>query len=60
VPFVWYATGAPGFVYGVVAAAIVLVKHRANLARLSAGTESVLPLFGRGKRRVQGPPSSLG
>jgi len=44
--------GSPGWVYGTVAAAIVIAKHRENLARLRAGTESVLPLFGRGKSQA--------
>ncbi len=44
--------GSAGWIYGSVAAAIVLLKHRENIARLRAGTESVLPLFGRGKSKA--------
>jgi len=44
--------GAPGWAYGVAAALVIIAKHRENLARLRAGTESILPLFGRGKSRA--------
>jgi glycerol-3-phosphate acyltransferase PlsY len=44
--------GSAGWAYGGAAAAIVIVKHRENIARLRAGTESVLPLFGRGKSKA--------
>ncbi len=44
--------GGPGWAYGTVAALLIIVKHRENLIRLRAGTESVLPLFGRGKSKA--------
>jgi glycerol-3-phosphate acyltransferase PlsY len=51
-PALGLAIGSPGWAYGGAAAAIIIVKHRANIARLRAGTESVLPLFGRGKSKA--------
>jgi glycerol-3-phosphate acyltransferase PlsY len=44
--------GAPGWAYGIGAAVVILIKHRENIARLRTGTESVLPLFGRGKSKA--------
>ncbi len=49
VPALGMLIGAPGWAYGIISAAIIVVKHRENIARLRAGTESVLPLFGRGR-----------
>ncbi len=37
--------GPGGIAYGALSAVLIVVMHRANLARLRAGTESVLPLF---------------
>lgn len=48
----WLAVGTAGAAYGAAAAALIVVMHRGNLARLRAGTENVLPLFGRGKSRA--------
>lgn len=45
--FVVGGTAAGG--YGIAAAALIVAMHRANIARLRAGTENVLPLFGRGR-----------
>jgi glycerol-3-phosphate acyltransferase PlsY len=47
IPVLWYAIGAAGGFYGAAGAALVIVMHRANLARLRAGTENALPLFRR-------------
>ncbi len=44
--------GGPGWAYGTIAALVIVAKHRENLIRLRAGTESVLPLFGRGKSKA--------
>ncbi len=49
VPALGLLIGTPGWAYGGIAAVIIIVKHRENIARLRAGTESVLPLFGRGR-----------
>jgi acyl phosphate:glycerol-3-phosphate acyltransferase len=46
-PALWYLIGAPGGTYGLASAALIIYMHRANIARLQAGTESVLPLFRR-------------
>jgi glycerol-3-phosphate acyltransferase PlsY len=51
-PALWYLAGPPDGVYGLVSAVLIIYMHRANIARLAAGTESVLPLF----RRVKGRP----
>jgi glycerol-3-phosphate acyltransferase PlsY len=48
-PALWYLNGTAGGLYGLAAALLVVVMHRANLARLRAGSESVLPLF-RGRK----------
>ena len=42
-------------VYGVIAAALLLVLHRENLRRLLAGTE---PKLGQGGERREGPPTA--
>ncbi|MCH7511624.1 MAG: hypothetical protein IIB19_04570 [Chloroflexi bacterium] len=42
-------------VYGVIAAALLLVLHRENLRRLLAGTE---PKLGQGGERREGPPAA--
>jgi glycerol-3-phosphate acyltransferase PlsY len=47
IPILWYAIGTAGGIYGAAGAVLVIVMHRANLARLRAGTENALPLFGR-------------
>jgi len=52
IPALWLLMGPPGSAYGTLAAVVIVAKHRENLARLRAGTESVLPLFGRGKSRA--------
>jgi glycerol-3-phosphate acyltransferase PlsY len=52
IPALGFLIGTPGWAYGTVAGVIVIAKHRENLARLRAGTESVLPLFGRGKSKA--------
>jgi acyl phosphate:glycerol-3-phosphate acyltransferase len=51
-PALWILGGTPGGVYGLVSALLIVFMHRANIARLLAGTESVLPLF----RPVKGRP----
>jgi glycerol-3-phosphate acyltransferase PlsY len=50
-PVLWYTNGASGGLYGLASALLIVVMHRANLERLRAGTESVLPLFRSGKAR---------
>ena len=45
IPALWYLIGTPGGIYGLASAALIVFMHRANIARLRAGTESVLPLF---------------
>jgi glycerol-3-phosphate acyltransferase PlsY len=44
-PALWVLAGAAGGVYGIASAVLIVFMHRANIARLRAGTESVLPLF---------------
>ncbi len=39
--------GLPGTIYGGLSAILIVVMHRANLARLRAGTENTLSLFAR-------------
>ena len=51
-PTLWILSGPTAGVYGVVSALLIVFMHRANIARLLAGTESVLPLF----RPVKGRP----
>lgn len=46
-PALWWLAGPAAGIYGLVSAIVIVVMHRANIARLRAGTESVLPLFGR-------------
>ena len=54
IPALWLWAGrAPG-VYAAAAALLITFMHRGNIARLRAGTESVLPLF----RSVKGPPAA--
>ncbi len=52
VPVLWLLIGPAGGVYGAASAALIVFMHRANIGRLRAGTESVLPLF----RPVKGRP----
>ena len=44
-PVLWFGIGTPGFVYGLVAALLVIVRHRENLERLAQGTENRLSLL---------------
>jgi glycerol-3-phosphate acyltransferase PlsY len=44
-PVLWFGIGAPGLVYGLVATAFVVVRHRENLERLRDGTENRLSLL---------------
>ena len=46
-PALWYLIGTPGGIYGLASAVLIVYTHRANIARLRAGAESVLPLFRR-------------
>lgn len=41
----WYGLGRIGLLYGLVAAALVIYKHRENIARLRSGTENRLSLL---------------
>jgi glycerol-3-phosphate acyltransferase PlsY len=52
IPFLALMIGSAGSAFATLAAVIIVAKHRENLARLRAGTESVLPLFGRGKSKA--------
>jgi acyl phosphate:glycerol-3-phosphate acyltransferase len=52
VPALWVLAGTPGGIYGLASALLIAYMHRGNIARLLAGTESVLPLF----RPVKGRP----
>ena len=52
IPALWLLAGPAGGIYGLASALLILFMHRANIARLLAGTESVLPLF----RTVKGRP----
>jgi len=52
IPALWLWAGRAGALYAVAAALLIAFMHRGNIARLRAGTESVLPLF----RTVKGPP----
>jgi glycerol-3-phosphate acyltransferase PlsY len=45
IPVLWFTSGPAGALYGVASALLIAAMHRSNLARLRAGTESVLPLF---------------
>lgn len=50
-PFaLWFVIGRPGLIYGIVSALFIVFKHRANIARLRAGTENPLS-FGRSAGR---------
>jgi glycerol-3-phosphate acyltransferase PlsY len=51
-PALWLLAGPAGGIYGAASAIVIIVLHRANIARLRAGTESVLPLFGRAKSKA--------
>jgi glycerol-3-phosphate acyltransferase PlsY len=44
-PVLWFGIGAPGLVYGLVAALFIIVRHRENLERLAQGTENRLSLL---------------
>ena len=44
--------GPAGGIYGLASAIVIVIMHRANIARLRAGTESVLPLFRREKSKA--------
>jgi glycerol-3-phosphate acyltransferase PlsY len=52
VPTLWWLAGTSGGIYALASALLIVFMHRANIARLLAGTESVLPLF----RSVKGRP----
>lgn len=52
IPALWVWSGRTSALYGVAAALLIAFMHRGNIARLRAGTESVLPLF----RTVKGRP----
>jgi glycerol-3-phosphate acyltransferase PlsY len=41
-PVLWFGVGRLGFVYGLIAALIVVYRHRENLERLRRGTENRL------------------
>jgi acyl phosphate:glycerol-3-phosphate acyltransferase len=45
-PALWWLAGPAAGIYGLASACLIVFMHRANIARLRAGTESVLPLFG--------------
>ena len=51
-PALWLLAGATAGSYGLASAILIVFMHRANISRLLAGTESVLPLF----RHVKGRP----
>ncbi|MBV9409354.1 MAG: glycerol-3-phosphate acyltransferase, partial [Candidatus Eremiobacteraeota bacterium] len=44
-PVLWFGLGRTGLVYGVVAALLIVARHRANLDRLRHGTENRLGLL---------------
>jgi glycerol-3-phosphate acyltransferase PlsY len=46
-PTLWVLAGSAAGLYGIASALLIVFMHRANIARLRAGTESVLPLFRR-------------
>jgi glycerol-3-phosphate acyltransferase PlsY len=48
-PALWFLAGPAAGIYGLASALLIVFMHRANIARLRAGTESVLPLFRREK-----------
>jgi glycerol-3-phosphate acyltransferase PlsY len=51
-PTLWALGGPTAGIYGAASALLIVFMHRANIGRLLAGTESVLPLF----RSVKGRP----
>jgi glycerol-3-phosphate acyltransferase PlsY len=51
-PTLWLLSGPTAGIYGLASALLIVFMHRANIARLLAGTERVLPLF----RPVKGRP----
>jgi glycerol-3-phosphate acyltransferase PlsY len=51
IPALFVLAGPAAGTYGVAAALLIAVMHRANIARLRAGTESKLPLFRRSATR---------
>jgi glycerol-3-phosphate acyltransferase PlsY len=51
-PALWALGGPTAGIYGTASALLIVFMHRANIGRLQAGTESVLPLF----RSVKGRP----
>jgi glycerol-3-phosphate acyltransferase PlsY len=51
-PTLWFLTGPAGGIYGLISAILIVIMHRSNIARLRAGTESVLPLFRRDKSKA--------
>ncbi len=44
-PVLWFGLGRIGLVYGLVAALLIIVRHRENLDRLRHGTENRLSLL---------------
>jgi glycerol-3-phosphate acyltransferase PlsY len=44
-PALWFLAGPAAGIYGLASALLIVFMHRGNIARLRAGTESVLPLF---------------
>jgi glycerol-3-phosphate acyltransferase PlsY len=51
-PALWVLGGPAAGIYGAASALLIVFMHRANIARLRAGTESVLPLFRREKSKA--------
>lgn len=51
-PTLWFLIGPAGGIYGLISAILIVIMHRSNIARLRAGTESVLPLFRRDKSKA--------
>jgi glycerol-3-phosphate acyltransferase PlsY len=44
-PVLWFGLGPIGFAYGVLSAALIVIRHRENLGRLRRGTENRLSLL---------------
>ena len=44
-PVLWYGLGPIGAAYGIISAALIVVRHRENLSRLRSGTENRLSLL---------------
>ncbi|HEY0613612.1 MAG TPA: glycerol-3-phosphate 1-O-acyltransferase PlsY [Candidatus Elarobacter sp.] len=44
-PVLWFGVGRIGLVYGLVSAALIIVRHRENVDRLRQGTENRLSLL---------------